>query len=356
MGVLDIWDKPELFEQFDFSLIDKKVNFIENYRRKNSTVDSIIRELNNRIDIDYIKDSEYIEGQSNLALEGISYDEDYEELYETAKLFATKSKNPDIEDFYLGKYKTILKNGRLVIYRKDPETGEIRQFRCNMPTHLQVLKDTLSQARKDKIVSEGGEMPEVKTTFIEKIHERLFKDYIQINTRLNRDPKLPPITPEGYGRFRKTIFINGHEHKYNVEVDGAGWQPTDSDHVQEEMEQLVQKYNSSTLHPIMKAIIFKACFVRIHPFRDGNGRTSRILLNYMLVRNGIPTVTIRGVHKQAYFDALDTAINDEDYTQLIKMVKIELNQRCAQYMNIINRYELERRLDTVVEDVDDLLV
>ena len=33
-------------------------------------------------------------------------------------------------------------------------------------------------------------------------------------------------------------------------------------------------------------------FVRIHPFPDGNGRTSRLIMNYQLLANGFPAVSI----------------------------------------------------------------
>ena len=151
------------------------------------------------------------------------------------------------------------------------------------------------------------------------------------------------IKPEGYGKFRRTIQVNGKEHKYNVDVAGTNWTPTDSDYVEQEMNTLIDNYNNSELHPILKAVIFKVCFIRIHPFRDGNGRISRVLLNYMLVRHGLPTVTIRGTHKDEYFNALDTAIENNDYTQIINLVTHELKQRLDQYYCLYHKLNLENK-------------
>ena len=187
-----------------------------------------------------------------------------------------------------------------------------------------------------------GEYVPITTKFIEGIHETMFEDYIQINTRLNKTPGQPHIKPEGYGKFRRTIEINGQAHKYNVEVDGAGWAPTDSDNVVEEMDRLIQYYNTSSLHPILKAILFKACLVKIHPFRDGNGRVSRLLLNYMLIRNGIPTVTIRGTSKDEYFFALDEAIEKQDFSYLIKLIEKALTKRCEQYLTLYKKFEQQK--------------
>jgi Fic family protein len=51
--------------------------------------------------------------------------------------------------------------------------------------------------------------------------------------------------------------------------------------------------------------------VTIHPFSDGNGRTSRLLMNLMLLKGGYPPVVIRPEDRPAYLDALDaTRAND----------------------------------------------
>ena len=110
------------------------------------------------------------------------------------------------------------------------------------------------------------------------------------------------------------------------------------------MDKLIKKYNESTLHPILKAVIFKACMIQIHPFRDGNGRTSRLMLNYMLVRNGYPTVTIRGNHRDKYFAAMSDAISSNNFNELVEMIEKELNQRCKQYISVIDKLKLEQNI------------
>ena len=341
MYFLDVWQHSELFKNYDFSKIDEKVKFIQENRLNFEEFNKTIKELNNRIDIDFIKDSELIEGNQVFELKDISYDEDYEELYET-NIFTKKVKNPTIDDFFLGEYRTILKNGRLTIYRKDQKTGIIHKFNCSMPKHLSALKNALDTARKENAQIEEGKKVPITTKFIQNMHEKMFEDYIQINSRLafNRHDI---IRPEGYGKYRRTIQINGQEHKYNVEVQGTNWTPTDSDEVEKEMNILLDHFNNSTLHPIIKAVLFKVCFIRIHPFRDGNGRLSRLLLNYILVRNGLPTVTIRGTHKDEYFNALDTAIETNNYSQIIEMVTKEINQRLNQYHCLYYKLDLNKQ-------------
>ena len=53
------------------------------------------------------------------------------------------------------------------------------------------------------------------------------------------------------------------------------------------MRSLVEWYNQDNItHPLVKAALFSYEFVSIHPFQDGNGRLSRLLLNLLLLQNG----------------------------------------------------------------------
>ena len=42
-------------------------------------------------------------------------------------------------------------------------------------------------------------------------------------------------------------------------------------------------------------------FARIHPFRDGNGRISRLLMNFILLKNGLPLLNIFNDEKMLYY-------------------------------------------------------
>jgi Fic family protein len=61
------------------------------------------------------------------------------------------------------------------------------------------------------------------------------------------------------------------------------------------------------LHPVQIAAIFHYRFVRIHPFDDSNGRTARLLMNYILIRNGYAPLVIESADKKGYLTALNKA-------------------------------------------------
>ncbi len=61
------------------------------------------------------------------------------------------------------------------------------------------------------------------------------------------------------------------------------------------------------LHPVALAALLHYKFVRIHPFDDGNGRLSRLLMNYVLLKNNLPPVVIKTMDKKNYLFALNQA-------------------------------------------------
>lgn len=64
---------------------------------------------------------------------------------------------------------------------------------------------------------------------------------------------------------------------------------------------------NQNLDPILFAIEFHYRFIRIHPFDDGNGRTVRILMNFILMQYGYPPAIIRTDMKEWYLAALEQA-------------------------------------------------
>lgn len=67
------------------------------------------------------------------------------------------------------------------------------------------------------------------------------------------------------------------------------------------------KIEEPDFDPIILAAEFHYKFIRIHPFDDGNGRTARILMNFILMRFGYPPVIIKTEDKENYFSALQQA-------------------------------------------------
>lgn len=75
------------------------------------------------------------------------------------------------------------------------------------------------------------------------------------------------------------------------------------------MTDLLQWYNQAeaegTMTPIELASLFHYRYIRIHPFEDGNGRISRLIVNYILYRHGYPMIVVKSADKNNYLTALN---------------------------------------------------
>lgn len=83
----------------------------------------------------------------------------------------------------------------------------------------------------------------------------------------------------------------------------------------EKLPDLMSDYEQSIgaiKNPVIKAILAHYYFVAIHPYIDGNGRTSRLLMNYTLLSSGYSWITIRADQRSEYFGALNKGTVDGD--------------------------------------------
>ena len=99
----------------------------------------------------------------------------------------------------------------------------------------------------------------------------------------------------------------GRYRQQNVLISGATNTPLDYTLLNDKMAQFIDWYNTEAdlMHPIARAAKVHADFVGIHPFIDGNGRTSRLLMNLELMKAGYPPCLITVENRLAYYEALD---------------------------------------------------
>jgi Fic family protein len=106
----------------------------------------------------------------------------------------------------------------------------------------------------------------------------------------------------------------GTYRKGQVYITGSTYVPPAGIEVPPLMQELVAWINSAEaaeLHPVERAALAHFRLVHIHPFVDGNGRTARLLMNLILIREGYPPAVIRHGRRPEYYDALDQAHQGE---------------------------------------------
>lgn len=85
----------------------------------------------------------------------------------------------------------------------------------------------------------------------------------------------------------------------------------DHKNIYRKMEDLVFQYNNSN-KSLYDIALLKLDFIHIHPYGDGNGRTSRLLLNWALLSSGYPPIIIKEEDRKTYLDCLNAYGDNED--------------------------------------------
>jgi len=129
-------------------------------------------------------------------------------------------------------------------------------------------------------------------------------DIKQIHTLLMRYEKEMGFYVGELGDFRKM----------RAEVTLSTFTPISEFFIRPAMELFIKWVNHhlkrNKYNKILLMVIAHVWFESIHPFRDGNGRTGRILLSYLLIGCGLVNVAIKGVSKndrEQYYNALERA-------------------------------------------------
>lgn len=108
--------------------------------------------------------------------------------------------------------------------------------------------------------------------------------------------------------------IQGQYRDSHVGISGSEWKPPKSQDVPVQMKKLCHEYSQKrkSLHPVELAGWVHNRLVQIHPFSDGNGRTARLVLNWILMRNHFPPVIIYVKNKQAYYSVIEAGDNGDE--------------------------------------------
>ena len=126
------------------------------------------------------------------------------------------------------------------------------------------------------------------------------------------------IDRDNAGIYRKQVVaISGSRH--------IPPQPLDVPLLMEECFSWFEQ-NKSHFHPVILAAEMHERIVTIHPFIDGNGRTSRLIMNLLLLKSGYPIANISGSmeSRRAYYDALEKCNIGETKDDFIILIANEV--------------------------------
>ncbi len=178
-------------------------------------------------------------------------------------------------------------------FSKDPLK---RSLELEHVAHINVQKEIEEKLKNDK------NFDICTTGFIKEIHKR-FYEMIPLEFRIIK-------LPDG----RSTEIIPGEFRKFNVKV--GNHIPVDFEHIEECMDFFCNSYKPEKLSSLDKITAAAASHHRltyIHPFPDGNGRTSRLFTHAYLVKAGVNTKDLWSIsrafarNRNLYYSKLSNA-------------------------------------------------
>ena len=143
------------------------------------------------------------------------------------------------------------------------------------------------------------------------------------------------IIKDIHALLMENILTGGVYRNVEVRISGAKHKPP----VPSEMYQQIKNFYADMPYKVKEnAIEFAAWthaeFVKIHPFVDGNGRTSRMIMNYQLLASGFLPVSIAKENRLEYFEALEAYAVEGDLNPFANMIAELEEQRLDEYLGI----------------------
>ena len=121
--------------------------------------------------------------------------------------------------------------------------------------------------------------------------------------------------------------IVGKYRDHDVRISGSNWIPPSYKKIREEMRKIFQWYyfERKKLHPVELGAILHNKLVRLHPFSDGNGRTSRVVMNWIFMKNTFPMFYVELRDKINYYEAIEEGDKgiDEAIVQYIASILMQ---------------------------------
>ena len=175
------------------------------------------------------------------------------------------------------------------------------------------LKDTILLL-EDGLTPSNRPSKDIKET---EIHQKLFLEVI----KQKEDLSLNVVK-----KWHKRLFaqtkpdIAGLLRDYDVGIGGSKFMPPSHTSVHLLVSGFFKWYNTNKnkLNPVELASLAHLKFVTIHPFGDGNGRTTRLMMNHVLNKFDYPLLDIDYNDRRSYYNALEKSQTRDDELPFLK--------------------------------------
>lgn len=201
--------------------------------------------------------------------------------------------------------KNFSKNQRLM--PKSVKEKEIENFAINFTYDTQKIEGSTLTRKETADLLERGITPRnkpMRDAQEAEAHRNMFFEIL----KSKKDLSFQEVTNWHWKLFNKTkADLAGKIRKYQVAIKGSKFIPPTPVDVYPMLTEFFRWYNKNKnkLHPVELAATAHLKFVTIHPFGDGNGRISRLIMNFILNKKKYPMLNIPYEGRNGYYNALE---------------------------------------------------
>jgi Fic family protein len=190
---------------------------------------------------------------------------------------------------------------------KSAREEELRKFSIRFTYDTQRIEGSKLTLRETASLLEAGVTPNGKPIHDVKeaeAHKKIFTEMLE----QQKDLSLQLIL-----YWHKKLFdatkqdIAGKIRRHQVAISGSRFTPPSPAEIYPLLREFFRWYERSKLklHPVELASLAHLKFVTVHPFADGNGRISRLIMSFVLHRNDFPMLNITYKNRNSYYNALE---------------------------------------------------
>jgi Fic family protein len=237
-----------------------------------------------------------------------------------------------------------------ILHEKRPLNRPVLQrmedwFRSQHVYHSNAIEgNSLTLAETELVIREGLTVSgKPMKDHLEAVNLNFAINYVEELAR-----KKGPVTERAIKEMHQMILRQiddanaGQYRKVSVMIGGSDFRPPEPIKVQERMDEFMRWYATpASEHPVVKAAKTHTWLVEIHPFVDGNGRASRLLMNLHLLMNDYPIAIIRQEERPRYYNALELS-HQGDLTPFVELVIERINHTAREYLRAIHEDERAR--------------
>jgi Fic family protein len=149
-------------------------------------------------------------------------------------------------------------------------------------------------------------------------------------------PLSEAIVKDIHAMLCENIMVGGVYRNCQVIITGAKHKPPAPTEMFSQIKEFFATLpDKAEMDAITLAAYTHAEFVKIHPFEDGNGRTSRLIMNYQLMAQGFLPVSIAKENRLAYFETLEEYAVNGNLTPFVQMIAELEHAQLQRYLEFI---------------------